>query len=105
MPTTNTTDSTAAALRAHGAALVELVAELREASAIQWQEPPRHDMSIDGGVSGTIHDTTPRIALNERRLRVRAAVLGGESALALATDQFANASEALRAAAHTWRGE
>ena len=101
MPTA--TPTTSAALTAHGAALKALATDLRAACAVQWSEPPH--LSVASEVrSGRIADPTACVALDERRLRVRAAVLGAESRLVVAADEFALASTTLRTAVDEWQG-
>ncbi|WP_120340033.1 DUF7169 domain-containing protein [Cryobacterium soli] len=103
---TTATPTTAAALEAHGAALVDLAKTLSTASAQQWEPPARvNPRNLDGESrpSGRISDPTANIALDERRLALRASIYGAESALAVAADTLASATSALRAAldAHT----
>lgn len=95
------TPTTIAALAEHGAALATLAVDLREAVAIQWSEPPN---SARAAVAYSADIADPaRIALDSRRLRVCVAVLAAETRLAVAADDFAAASVALRGAAHAWR--
>jgi hypothetical protein len=99
MPTVNPTP---AALEAHGAALTALAVDLRAAHTAQWSEPLRCSVASEGR-SGRIADPTARVALDERRLRVRAAIYGADSRLAIAADEFTCASTALRAALRAWQ--
>lgn len=100
-----TTDTTVAALVAHGEALRAVAGSLRGAFAVQWAEPPRRMLDTGPGRSGRVSDPVPRVALNDRRLKVRAAVIEAESALAVAADRLNAATVALDEAVAGWWSE
>lgn len=62
---------------------------LAEAESVQWEIPATHSARDDTTERASgISDPTPRVALDERRLRVRAAVIEGERILEAASAEF-----------------
>lgn len=98
--------STAAVLTRHGESLVALVDQLRNASSPQWEPAPRVRAADVGGVQTFGHaDPTALVALDERRLKLRAAVIEAEAALTAAAFRFEAATAGLEAASAAFHGD
>lgn len=89
---------------AQTAATLRRLAELlTEAETVQWRPALTPTVErVGGGSSGTYADPTATIALDERRLAVRAAVIGAETSIAAAERHLEARAVALAAALEAW---
>lgn len=102
-----TTASLALTVRELAEELPGLLDDLSAAQAIQWEAAPvptpRDDTSerAKGGKS----DPTARVVFDERRLRVRAAVIAAERVLETTLREARDARVTLRSAVAAWEGD
>lgn len=99
--------SLAASVKALAASVTPLVESYLDAETVQWSAAPvsRARADTTERAKGVRSDPTVAVALDPKRLRVRAAVIGADRALEDATRALAAADSALRVAVAEWRGE
>lgn len=80
---------------------------LDEAQDAQWQSAPYPTSREESGIrgKGTTNDPTSAIALDGRRLRLRAAVVAAERELAMLQHGTAKIASRLEGAINAWHGE
>lgn len=93
-------------IRSSGDALVRLGTALAHAADVQWSPPaaPSKRNETPEKAKHTISNPTVDTALDERRLRVRAAVIEGETTLEAIIEQAHDAATSLEAAFTEWAG-
>jgi hypothetical protein len=96
----------APAVKALASAVTPLVESYLDAETVQWSAAPATRARADTTErsKGVRSDPTPAIALDEKRLRVRAAVIGAERAIEDSTRVLREADTTLRQAVAEWRG-
>lgn len=94
-------------IRATGAALVRLGVALGKAASVQWLPPaaPSKRGDTTERSAGIISNPTLDTATDERRLKVRAAVIEAESFLEDTASRADSVAEKLTDAFHGWAGE
>lgn len=75
---------------------------LADAESSQWQRPPYPVDSAGGGKKSSVTDTTSMIALDTKRLRLRAAVLKSERSVRETVEAVKRSNEELRKALEEW---
>lgn len=97
----------AESVKALASSVTPLVESYLDAETVQWSAAPRSAARGDTTerAKGVRSDPTPAVALDEKRLRVRAAVIGAERAIEDSTRSLRAADTALRVAVAEWRGE
>ena len=68
---------------------------LSEAKAEQFNQPPYVASTPVGGSKGGVSDTTSQVALDPKRLRLRAAVLAAERVLKEVTEEVSKTNDNL----------
>ncbi|WP_336628481.1 MULTISPECIES: DUF7169 domain-containing protein [unclassified Microbacterium] len=100
------TPTTAEALRTLGEAVTEFADALAHAEEVQWLRPaaPSLRQETSEKAKGGISNPTADITADERRLRVRAAVITGEVVAQSVTQDLATSATTLREAVTDWAG-
>lgn len=89
-----------------GLAYADIEALLDEAEDAQWQASPYPTSREDSGIrgKGSVSDPTSTIALDGRRLRLRAAVQQAEAELAATLKNLHKSHDRLETALDRWQG-
>ena len=100
------TATTAEAIRTLAENVTELADALAHAEEVQWLRPaaPSLRQETTEKAKGGISNPTADITADERRLRVRAAVITGEVVAQSIAQDAATAAATLRAAVTDWAG-
>jgi len=83
-------------------AFQEADALLSEADHSQWKRPPYPVDNAGGGKKATVSDPTSMVALDTKRLRLRAAVLKSERAVRETVEAVKRSNEEMRKALEEW---